>query len=185
MFDLDLKVSGLDQLQQNLQQFSQEIQDKALNTMLVEGAKVIAVEMKVQAPRAHDIGPRKKNDKHIADSIVIKVEPKPIGSAAEVYVGPSKNVSSKARWQEFGVTAHAIVAKLTRRMIRMGIAAKKVLASSDQVFGTHVEHPGEQPRPFIRPALDAAGKDAVEAMKQSLIKSIANAAKRANRKAKT
>jgi HK97 gp10 family phage protein len=185
MFDLDLNVTGIPQLQQNLQQFGQEIQDKGLNDMLVAGAKVIATEMKVQAPRAHDIGPRKKNDKHIADSIVIKVEPKPIGSAAEVYVGPSKNVSYKARWQEFGVTAHAIVAKLTRRMMKAGIAAKKVLASSDQVFGTHVEHPGEQPRPFMRPALDASGKDAVEAMKQSLIKSIAAATKRANRKAKT
>jgi HK97 gp10 family phage protein len=184
MTDLDLQVSGLDQLQQNLQAFSQEIKQKALNSMLVAGAQPIAAEMRAQAPRAHDIGPRQKNEKHLAESIVIKVEPKPIGSAAEVYVGPSKNVSSKARWAELGVTAHAIVAKLTRRMMKMGVAAKKVLASSDQVFGTHVSHPGEQPRPFMRPALDVAGKEAVGAMKQSLIKSIAEAARRANRKAK-
>jgi HK97 gp10 family phage protein len=180
--DLDLKVTGLDQLAQNLTAFTKEIQDRALNSALVAGAQVVAKEMAAQSPRSHDIGPRQKNDQHIADSIVIKTESKPVGSAAEVYVGPSKSVSSKARWMELGAAAHAIVAKLTRQMMKSGVAAKKVLASSSQVFGSHVEHPGVHPRPFMRPALDASAKDALDAMKQSLAQSMKDAIRRAAKK---
>jgi HK97 gp10 family phage protein len=182
IMDLDLKVTGLDQLAQNLTAFTQEIQEKALNKALVAGAQPIAREMAAQAPRSHDIGPRQKNEQHIADSIVIKTESKPVGSAAEVYVGPSKSVSSKARWMELGAAAHAIVAKLTRQMMKSGVAAKKVLASSSQVFGSHVEHPGVHPRPFMRPALDASAKDALDAMKQSLAQSMKDAIRRAAKK---
>jgi HK97 gp10 family phage protein len=182
--DLNLNVQGLDQLEQNLKAFSADIQEKALNTALVEGARVIAAEMKAEAPRGHDIGPRAKTEQHVADSIVIKVEPKPIGSAAEVYVGPSKRVSSKARWLELGAAAHGIVARLTRSMRKRGEKAKKVLASPDHIFGTHVQHPGIRPRPFMRPALDVSAKDAIEAIANSLKKSIAAAARRANRKNK-
>jgi HK97 gp10 family phage protein len=182
MFDMDLKVEGLDQLAQNLSAFTAEIQDKALNTMLLAGAQPIAKEMAAQAPREHDIGPRQHADVHIADSIVIKLERKSIGSEAEVYVGPSKRVSWKANWIEFGAAAHAIVTKLTRSMRKAGDKRKKVLASSSQIFGTHVQHPGLSPRPFIRPALDTAGKDAVDAMKKSLAASMKNAIRRAAKK---
>ena len=182
MTDLDLKVEGMDQLAQNLTAFSADIQQNALNKMLLAGAQPIAKEMAAQAPREHDIGPRQHNDVHIADSIVIKVEQKPNGSEAEVYVGPSKRVSYKANWIEFGAAAHAIVTKLTRSMRKAGEKRKKVLASSTQIFGSHVEHPGLNPRPFIRPALDTAGKDAVEAMKLSLAKSVKDAIRRAAKK---
>jgi HK97 gp10 family phage protein len=182
MVELDLKLTGLDQLAQNHQAFTTEIQEKALNKMLVAGAQPIAKEMAAQAPRAHDIGPRKLNDQHIGDSIVIKVESKPIASEAEVYVGPSKRVSSKARWMEFGATSHAIATALTRHMKKFGIKKKGVLASASQIFGTHVQHPGVNPKPFMRPALDAAGPDAVNAMKVSLAKSIKDATRRAAKK---
>jgi HK97 gp10 family phage protein len=182
MFNMDLKVEGLDQLAQNLTAFSADIQQNALNKMLLAGAKPIADEMAAQAPREHDIGPRQHADVHIADSIVIKVEHNPNGSEAEVYVGPSKRVSWKANWIEFGAAAHAIVTKMTRSMRKSGDKRKKVLASSSQVFGTHVQHPGLSPRPFIRPALDAAGKTAVDAMKQSLAKSMKDAIRRAAKK---
>jgi HK97 gp10 family phage protein len=181
MFDFDLKVNGMDQLGQNLSAFTAEIQDKALEKMLLAGAQPIAKEMEAQAPREHDIGPRKHEDVHIADSIVIKVERKPIGSDAEVYVGPSKRVSWKANWIEFGAAAHAIVTAMTKKMSKFGIKQKKVLASSSQIFGTHVQHPGVHPKPFIRPALDAAGPDAIAAMKTSLAKSIKDATRRASK----
>jgi HK97 gp10 family phage protein len=181
MFDLDLTVNGMDQLGQNLKAFTADIQQNALEKMLLAGAQPIATEMEAQAPREHDIGPRKHEDVHIADSIVIKVEHKPIGSDAEVYVGPSKRVSWKANWIEFGATAHAIFTRMTRSMRKAGDKGKKVLASSSQIFGSHVQHPGISPRPFIRPALDAAGPDAIAAMKTSLAKSIKDATRRVSK----
>lgn len=182
MFDLDLKVNGLDQLGQNLSAFTAEIQDKALEKMLVAAAQPIAKEMASQAPREHDIGPRQKQDVHIADNIVIKTEPNPQGSEAEVYVGPGKRTAYKANWIEFGAAAHAMVTRLARAMRKAGDRGKKVLASSSQIFGTHVKHPGISPRPFIRPALDAAAPAAIDAAKVSLAASVSDAAKRANKK---
>jgi HK97 gp10 family phage protein len=179
--DFDLKLNGMDQLGQNLQAFTKEIQDNALVKMLVAGAQPIADEMAAQAPREHDIGPRKHDFVHIADSIVIKVEPNPNGSEAEVYIGPSNRASWKANWIELGAAAHAIVAKLTRQMRKQGIARKKVLASADQIFGTHIEHPGVHPKPFIRPALDVGGKPAIQAMKDSLAKSIKSATRKVSK----
>lgn len=177
---LTLNVSGLDQLNKNLQALAPELKKKALNNMLVAGGQVVAVEAAARAPRGHEIGPRLKAEQHVADSIRVQIEKHPIGSDAEVYVGPNKNATHKARWLELGTTAHAIVNQLTKRMMKWGIAGKKVLASPDQIFGTHVNHPGEQPRPFMRPALQAAGKDAIEAMKKSLAQSIQDAAKKIN-----
>lgn len=181
MFDLDLKVNGMDQLGQNLSAFTADIKKNALTKMLLAGAQPVADEIAAQAPREHDIGPRQKNDVHIADNIVIKVEPKPNGSDAEVYVGPGKRTSWKANWIEFGATAHAIVTRMTRAMRKAGDKGKKVLASASQVFGTHVEHPGVHPKPFIRPALNAAGDKAIAAMKDSLANSVKTATRNASK----
>jgi hypothetical protein len=67
-------------------------------------------------------------------------------------------------------------------MKKSGKARKKVLASPSQIFGTHVEHPGLTPRPFIRPALDVAGTKAVEAFKKSLAQSMKTAIRNAAKK---
>jgi HK97 gp10 family phage protein len=179
--DLSANVTGLDQLMKNLAAIAPELEKKALNEALVAGGHVIADEMAAEAPRAHDIGPRQKADQHIADSINVQVEKNPVGAAAEVYVGPSKAVTHKARWQEFGVTAHAIITKRAKKGLSAG---PKVLASQDAIFGTHVSHPGEAPRPFMRPALAASGAAAIQRIKESLAGSLAAAAKKLNRKAR-
>jgi hypothetical protein len=137
--------------------------------------------MTARAPREQNVDPRKQGRRHLGDAMVIKVERKPIGSEAEAYVGPAKGFSSRARWQELGVAAHAIVNKLTKKMLRHGDSKKQVLASSDQVFGTHVAHPGESPRPFMRPALYASGPSAIQAMKESLAKSIKSATRKVSK----
>lgn len=181
MVDFDLKLNGMDQLGKTLSAFTADIQQNALEKMLKAGAQPIADEMASQAPREHDIGPRRHDDVHIGDSIVIKVEHNPNGSDAEVYVGPSKRVSWKANWIEFGAHAHAIVTRMTRAMRKAGDKGKKVLASPSQIFGTHVQHPGVNPKPFIRPALDVAAPAAIEAMKKSLAKSIKDATRRVSK----
>jgi HK97 gp10 family phage protein len=185
MVDIDLTTSGLPDLQDNLKAFATEIQQKLLTNSLVAGAQEVKGEMQAQAPRSHNIGPRQKSDQHIADDIVIKIEKNPIDSAAEVYVGPGKSVSSKARWIELGVTAHAIVTRLTKLMRKQGDTGKKILASSSQIFGTHVEHPGLSPRPFMRPALQASARKAITAMRDSLAAGISAAAKKANLKSRS
>jgi HK97 gp10 family phage protein len=179
MVDLSLNVQGLDQLNRNLQALGPELAKKALVDALKAGALPIAQEMQDRAPREEDIGPRRKNDKHLADTITIAVEKNPVGSAAEVYVGPGKSKSYLARWIELGVAVHAIAIKLTRAMRKAGVKAKKVLADGEgDFFGTHINHPGFQPKPFMRPALDARAKDAIEAARVSLVEGVAAAARK-------
>ncbi|HEY2361201.1 MAG TPA: HK97-gp10 family putative phage morphogenesis protein [Candidatus Angelobacter sp.] len=179
---IDLQLQGFDQLTQNLKAFANELQDTMLTNSLVAGAQEVKTEMQAQAPREKDVGPRQKGYQHIADNIVIKAEKNPNGSAAEVYVGPGKSTSYKARWIELGVTAHAIVARMTRQMRKQGIKSKKVLASADQIFGTHIEHPGLSPRPFMRPALQASAERAIAAMRDSLAKNLKAAIRKASKK---
>lgn len=178
MFDLNSKLQGVDQLQASLKALPPELAHKALSKSLMAGAQVIADEMSAEAPREKDIGPRQKNDQHLADAIVIKQEKNPVGSAAEVYVGPAKSVVAKARWIEYGAAAHAIVTKLTKAMRKFGQARKGVLASADQVFGSHVSHPGVHPKPFMRPAFAKAGPEAVAAISEALKPEIQAAAKK-------
>jgi HK97 gp10 family phage protein len=164
--DITIEVKGLDQLEKNLQALPIELASKALVDSLVAGGNVLAVAMAALVPvgETHD-------GFHIANEIVVQVEKHPVGSAAEVYVGPSKRVAYRARWQEFGTAAHAITIK-----------RKKVLAGKTDVFGTKVEHPGERPRPFMRTALQAAGAEAVEAIKVKLADGIQKAAAKVNKK---
>jgi HK97 gp10 family phage protein len=167
---LDLEIKGGDQLYASLRQLPIELQATELTQALKAAAVVIAEEMSAEAPREAGIGPRKQGQGHIADSIALKVEPKPLGSAAEVYVGPSKSVAWRARFLEYGTTIHAIMAK-----------RRKVLASPDAIFGSNVQHPGIKPVPFMRRALDTAGPDAIEAFRQRLAEGIARVAKKLNK----
>jgi HK97 gp10 family phage protein len=176
--DLSLNIEGLDQLQANLKALPIELQGPVLTDSLMPGAQIIADRMSELAPRGKDTGPREKNDQHLADSIAIQAEKKPIGSGAEVYVGPNKAVAWRARFNEFGTTVHEIINK---RAAMFG-KAKKVLASPQAIFGSKVEHPGEKPQPFMRQALDEAGQEAVTAIKDALAVNIKTAAAKVNRK---
>jgi len=164
---LTIDIKGLNQLSDALMKLPTEIAQKELTNALLAGGHVVGDEMEAQAPRSQDIGPRPKNDQHIADNIVVQAEGKVIGSAAEVVVGPSKAVSAKARWTELGTTAHAILKK-----------HKKVLSDGTNIFGTKVYHPGERPRPFMRSSLAVSANAALDAIKKSLADGIQRAAKR-------
>jgi HK97 gp10 family phage protein len=171
MVDIDLTVSGGDQLYSSMSQFPIELQVKELQDALKNGAgQVLADEMEATAPRSQDIGPRPKADQHTADNIVVAVEKHPIGSAAEVYVGPSSAISWRVRFIELGTTVHAIVIK-----------RKKALASATDVFGKKVNHPGNKPNPFMRRALDSKGQAAIDAFRQMLADGIARVAKKLNK----
>jgi HK97 gp10 family phage protein len=166
---LDLEVKGGDELYASLRQLPIELQATELTQALKAAGVVLADEMSAEAPREADIGPRKNVEQHIADSIVVQVEKNPTGSAAEVYVGPSKSVAWRARFLELGTTVHAIIVK-----------RKKVLASPDAIFGSKAQHPGIKPVPFMRRSLDTAGPDAIEAFRKSLAEGIARVAKKLN-----
>ena len=160
--DVTVSVKGLDDLDKALSALPGELARHALGNALMSGGEVIAEEMRAEVPRAasHD-------GFHLQDEIRVQQEKKPIDSAAEVYVGPSQRVAYRARWQEFGTTTHAIAIK-----------RKKVLASTDSIFGRKVTHPGQSPRPFMRTALQAKGSQAIDAIAQTLREEIPKAAKK-------
>lgn len=172
MFEVTLNVEGLDQLGKNLEALPAALAVKVLQDAMLAGGEVIAEKMEENAPRAHDIGPRQKGQQHIADDIQVQQEKKPIGSAAEVYVGPGKATAYRARWQEFGTASHAIRAKRAKMLADL---------AANEVFGSAVSHPGEPPRPFMRTALESAGGAAIEKIKETLAAGLADAAAKVNK----
>jgi HK97 gp10 family phage protein len=162
-----IEIQGLDQLSANLQALAPELKKKALVDALKAGAEVIATAMEEEAPRSSE------DEDHLADNIAIQVEKNPIGSAAEVYVGPNKKIAWRARFVEFGTAAHAIVAKRAKAL------ADK---SRDKFFGRKVKHPITNPKPFMRIALQSSEGDALEAIQTSLAASLEQAAKNISRK---
>jgi HK97 gp10 family phage protein len=167
---ISLDVRGGEELYQALRQLPIDLQAAELGKALKAAGNTVADEMAIQAPREHSIGPRERGHEHLADSIVVVEERKPIDSAAEVYVGPNKNTGWRARFIEFGAAVHAIVKK-----------RKKVLASPDQVFGTHVDHPGVKPVPFMRRALDVSGPEAIKVFREQLAQGIKRVAAKLSR----
>lgn len=105
-----------------------------------ESAEVLKYEIMARAP---------KDSGDMAASVGVRMGPK--GKWVQVgpgLAGPRKTRAwqqIKARWSEFGTKAHKIKAKL-----------RKVLGTEDTIFGKDVDHPGTPPRPFIKPALEAA-----------------------------
>ena len=86
--------------------------------------------------------------------------------------------ANTAHLVEFGTDAHVITLKDEKRAGR-GVALRNILSNINnprtetvEVFGTIVSHPGTQPFPFIRPAIDERKSQTVSKYSRELGKGI-------------
>lgn len=98
----------------------------AANPMLATARKLSGVRAPTRKIGKHATNPRIKNN-----------------YTAEVRIGPKKDAWYLRFW-ETGTSTHKIRAR------RASILTDKVT-----IFGKEVDHPGIQPRPFLRPAFDS------------------------------
>jgi hypothetical protein len=148
-------VKGLSQLNEFLQTLPVKMEKNVLRGSLRAGMKeAILPEAKAQLATNRSV-------KTGVLQAGLKVGTTSKGGRVTAYVRAAGKHGFVARWLEYGVAAHKIVAK-----------AKGGWLVFAGIFARSVDHPGFQPKPFLRPALDARATAAVvasaEYMKQRL-----------------
>lgn len=155
------QVKGLAALQAALDQLPAKIERNIMVGALRAGAKAIEAEAKSRAPVA---APSAENQRLyggraglLRDTIRVSASVKRGTVTAAIRAGgkdkKTQGDAYYARWVELGTQPHRIVAGPGKLLpIAGGVKA--------------VMHPGSRPRPFLRPALDAAGSRAVEVARE-------------------
>lgn len=139
----EVRVKGMRELNQFLQQLPVKLERNVLRGALRAGAKPVQEQAKRDAPR--DTG-------KLAEGIKIGTKAKGGRVVANVKLtGPHAHIG---RWLEYGVAAHQITASTGGWLFFGGNFAKAV------------QHPGIPARPFMRPALDSQAQAAVVAAAQ-------------------
>jgi hypothetical protein len=88
----------------------------------------------------------------------------------EALIGVGRKVAFRAKFIEYGTAPHVITVQKAApaTLPRKGLANKE----TGQFFGKKVNHPGTAPHPFLRPALDSKGPEALDIMGKVLMKEI-------------
>lgn len=156
---VNIEVNGFDELKKKMRDLPKNIAIKCLRGALVGASGVIKREAIARAP--NKTGRLKK-------AIYVKRLSK-TGTLSERYIlGVRRGRELQEKdldayyWHfiEFGAKPHDIV------------STKKNLASSSEVFGKKVRHPGTPEKPFLRPAFENKKTEALERARAVLAKKI-------------
>jgi len=135
-------IKGEQELMNRLNSMAANLRKDISHDALMEVAKIVQRAAAAKAPG------------EVAQHIEIEIDTST--QVPRASIGPHKDY-----WQgvfvEFGVKPHKIETKKTTGRGRRRRAidnAKKVLSDGNAIFGTKVNHPGVDKKPFMRPALD-------------------------------
>lgn len=152
-------VKGLSDLQRFLDQLPAKIEKNIMRSALRAGAKVILEEARARVPVST---PNAKNQSlygaysgALRDSLRVTTRYSRGKISASVKAGGGTKRGADvfyAQWVEYGTRPHVITARNRAYLSFAGGAYKSV------------NHPGAQPRPFMRPAMDTRSEDAVIAV---------------------
>ena len=147
---LDLK--GVAELDRMLQELPKAVANKLGDAALRAGGRVIAAEARRLAP------------KRLKARITVggTGEPPPNATTRVQAVGIRKSRHSRvAHLVEYGTAAHRIEPKRKGKLLVFEV-------NGETVFTTHVDHPGAQPHPFMRPAGDTKAQEAIDRIGENL-----------------
>lgn len=153
-----MRVKGGAELAKFLDQLPRDLQQKVMRRAILRAANVIRDEARVRAP---------KKTGRLAKSI--KTTTRSRGTEVRGIVRLRGKNSYLGLWMEYGTAPHYIGKAgglsgrlLTKKANREGTLGQKKLQINGQ-FVSVVFHPGVRPRPFMRPALQAKSKEAIQA----------------------
>lgn len=148
----EVKVTGLKELQKFMSELPDKLQANVMRGALRAGAKVLEAEAKRAVPVDQGV---------LRNSIRVSTRSKRGVVSASV-----KATDFKAHWIEYGTGAHWISVnpdakpKASLKTLNKALA-KGSLRIGEHFVGAAVHHPGAAAQPYMRPALDARGMDAV------------------------
>jgi HK97 gp10 family phage protein len=143
-------VKGLKELTALLQSVPAKLEKNVLTGALRAGAKVVQIEAKANVPVATGT---------LRDGL--KVSARTRNGTVTAKVKATGKHAHIAHWLEYGVAAHQITAKSGGWLFFGGLFAKSI------------DHPGFQPRAWLRPALDSQATPAVVAAAEYMKKRLA------------
>lgn len=163
------RVRGLRRLNRQLRTLEGFTQrQQTLVPALVKGIKIVQREAKVRVP---------KRSGTLHDAIVINDDQKRnegIGRfAVRLFVEHGEGARNDAYYGhmvEFGTGSHGIPKGGKRRIRPM--TNFRTEGANARWFGTRVQHPGQEAQPFMRPAIDAKRKQAVNKFRDELRRSL-------------
>ncbi len=149
-------VKGSAAVKRFLSGLPKEIEGKLLRGAGRAAGKVIA-----------DDAADRATSQEVRDNVVVKVSSRGGQVAAKITVRPGWSYSLGV-WEEWGTEPHFIkVAEDQRQGRSIGrinkLTREGSLVINGQYVGDTVYHPGAKDSPFLRPALDIRGRDAVAA----------------------
>lgn len=156
--DSSVYISGLDDLQAALSEFTQKIQGNAMRQALYAGQKVFmaaaAANVPVSAPSGGNAAEYGAYAGALKDSLRISTYNRDGVVRAVLKAGSAK--AYYAHMVEFGTAQHYITSQ-----------TGKILKFGDK-FAKNLVHPGATAHPFMRPAFDSVGEQAVQAVAEYL-----------------
>lgn len=153
---MSLKLEGMKELNKALKQLDGKLATKFNRRALAGAAQVIRKEMRLQAPR--DRGTLHKELRY-------KLKKSRDRTGFTGSVGPTKK-AFHARFIEFGTAPHGIPAPMKGRG-RHRRKNNATVSFGGAVF-SRVDHPGQRPAPFLRPAYMSSRLKALDVIKQRL-----------------
>jgi HK97 gp10 family phage protein len=150
-----VNISGGKQLAEFLNQLPLKIERNIMRSALRAGASVIAKEAKVNAPIKS--GNLKKSIRTGSNSKKGYVEAYVAAGGKKSKDGKLKKGAFYAQFIEYGTAAHLIKPKNKKKL-------SFIAKDGNRVNTFSVNHPGLQAKPFMRPALDSKGTQAVAAV---------------------
>jgi HK97 gp10 family phage protein len=159
-------VKGLSKLNEQMEKLPGKLQANVLRGALRDAAKVVLEEAKSNVP---------VNTGTLRDGLKISTSIR--NGTVTAKVKTTGKHAYLARWLEFGTRAHKIYAKIAKTLAlrpnaRASTGSAKRWTTHD--FADSVDHPGIQPRPFMRPALDSKAGQALLAAGEYIKKRLAS-----------
>lgn len=148
---MGFKTEGFAEMQKVLAEMPNAVRNRVTMNALRAGGRVLRAEMKLKVP---------KKTGELNKSINVTTYTSRKAGERAVAVGVRGKEGPLAHLVEFGTAPHPIKPK-----------KGKVLAYVDggqQRFAAAVKHPGAKPHPFVRPATDTKGKEAVERIRDNM-----------------
>lgn len=140
-------IQGGRELDAFLQQLAPKLEQNILRSALRAGANVLKAEARANVPVK--LGELRKS---------IRVSAKAKGGTVTASVKAGNKKAFYWRWVEYGTAAHAIKGGNGGALDIGGTIVRSVM------------HPGAQPKPFMRPALDNKSTEAISAVAEQIRK---------------
>jgi HK97 gp10 family phage protein len=154
--DVAVEVKGLDEIEKRLQALPEKLRRKAIRQALTDGANIIVEQAKAICHKAPE--PTHPNAGHLADAINSRITVGERGASARVGIDYKK--VKHGHLVEFGTKAHGT--GKPRIVYIPGTGFRRVSG----------KHPGSTKHPFMRPAFDTKGDEAVNRITTDLAKAV-------------